>query len=56
MLEESVSPFYAVLKKSNIEPAIQLPQMKVVRYLPLAAVSRVLSNLLNNAVNYSDGD
>lgn len=56
MLEESVSAFYAVLKKSNIEPSIQLPQMKVVRYLPPATLSRVLSNLLNNAVNYSDGD
>lgn len=56
MLEESVSAFYAVLKKSNIEPSIQLPQMKVVRYLPPATLSRVLSNLLNNAVNYSNGD
>lgn len=56
ILEESISAFYAVLKKSNIEPFIQLPQMKVVRYLPPATISRVVSNLLNNAVNYSDGD
>lgn len=56
MLEESISAFYAVLKKSNIEPSVQMPQRKVVRYLPPATLSRVLSNLLNNAVNYSDGD
>lgn len=56
ILEESISAFYAVLKKSNIEPSVQMPQMKVVRFLPSATLSRVLSNLLNNAVNYSDGD
>lgn len=56
MLEECISAFYAVLKKSNIAPSVQMPQRKVVRYLPPATLSRVLSNLLNNAVNYSDGD
>lgn len=56
MLEESISAFYAVLKNNNIEPSVQMPQTKVVRYLPASILSRVLSNLLNNAINYSDGD
>lgn len=56
VLEESISAFYAVLKKSNIEPSVRMPQVKVVRYMPATTLSRVLSNLLNNAVNYSDGD
>ncbi len=55
-LEESIAGFYAVLKEHGIEPNIQLPQNKVVRYLNPSALSRVLSNLLNNAIKYSDGD
>lgn len=56
MLEESIAGFYAVLKEHNIDPNVQFPQNKVVRYLDPSAVSRVLSNLLNNAIKYSDGD
>lgn len=55
-LEESIAGFYAVLKEHGIEPNIQMPQNKVVRYLNPSALSRVLSNLLNNAIKYSDGD
>ncbi len=55
-LEESIAGFYAVLKEHGIEPNIQIPQNKVVRYLNPSALSRVLSNLLNNAMKYSDGD
>ncbi len=56
LLEESIGGFYAVLKKQNIEPCVQMPQKSVVCYLSAVSLSRVLSNLLNNAVNYSDGD
>ena len=56
MLEEGVLAFYAVLKKNGIEPSVQIPEMKVIRFLPKDSLSRVISNLLNNAVNYSDGD
>ncbi len=55
-LEESIAGFYAVLKEHGIEPNIQIPQNKVVRYLNPSALSRVLSNLLNNAMKYSNGD
>lgn len=56
IIEESISAFYAVLKKNSIEPSVKMPTQKIVCYLPSATLSRVLSNLLNNAVNYSDGD
>jgi signal transduction histidine kinase len=56
MIEESIAGFYAVLKEHGINPNIQLPQNKVVRYLNPTNLSRVLSNLLNNAIKYSDGD
>lgn len=39
----------------NIPPII-IPETKVCRNLNPSALSRVFSNLLNNAVRYSDGD
>jgi hypothetical protein len=56
VLEESVAAFYAELKEKNITPEIHLPEVKVSRYLDRSALSRVFSNLLNNAIKYSDGD
>ncbi len=56
VLEESVAGFYAVLTERGIEPQIRMPQEKVVRLLDASALTRVFSNLLNNALKYSDGD
>lgn len=56
VLEESIAGFYAVLKGHNMIPVISLPENKVCRNLNPSALSRVFSNLLNNAVRYSDGD
>lgn len=56
MLEESISGFYAALKERSIEPNVQMPGIKVIRQLNASILSRVLSNLLNNAIKYSDGD
>lgn len=55
-LEESVAGFYAVLTERKIQPEIRMPEEKVVRLLDVSALSRVFSNLLNNALKYSDGD
>ena len=55
-LEESVAGFYAVFTERGITPRIRMPEEKVVRILDASALSRVFSNLLNNAVKYSDGD
>lgn len=55
-LEESVAAHYAALTERGITPDIQMPDMDVVRKLDRSALSRVLDNLLNNAIKYSDGD
>ena len=56
VLEESIAAAYAALNERNIVPGIQMPEEKVVRMLDRAALSRVFSNLLNNAIKYSEGD
>lgn len=56
VLEESIAAFYTALNEHKIAPNIQMPENKVSRYLNRSALSRVFSNLLNNAINYSDGD
>ncbi len=56
ILEESVAAYYAVLKERGIVPSIKIPEKRVLRQLNHAALSRVFSNILNNALKYSDGD
>ena len=56
VLEESVLGFYAALGENGITPVISVPDVKVVRDLNKEALSRVFSNLISNAVKYSDGD
>lgn len=55
-LEESLVSFYAVMKEKKIEPQIKLPEKPIFRKLDAGAVSRIFSNIISNAVKYSDGD
>lgn len=55
-LEESVSAYYAALKKQQITPDITMPEAKVVRRLNKNALSRIFGNILSNVLKYSDGD
>ncbi|MDE6110601.1 MAG: HAMP domain-containing histidine kinase [Eubacterium sp.] len=56
ILEESVAGYYATLVEHSITPVIDLPEDKIVCLANRSALSRVFSNLLNNAVKYSNGD
>ncbi len=56
VLEESIAAFYTALNERGITPDIQMPQNKIIRTLDRSALARVFSNLLNNAIKYSDGD
>lgn len=55
-LEESIAAFYTALNEKGITPKIQMPGKAVIRMLDRFALARVFSNLLNNAIKYSDGD
>ena len=55
-LEECILSFYDALLKKGIVPVISMPSISVVRTLDPAALSRILQNILSNALKYSDGD
>lgn len=56
VLEESIAAYYTALSEKGIMPEIQMPEGKVICKGNHSAVSRIFSNLLNNAIKYSDGD
>lgn len=55
-LEDSIAMFYAALTERGITPTICMPEARIFRTLNKAALSRIFSNLMNNALKYSDGD
>lgn len=56
VLEESIASFYTGLSRRNITPNIKITEKKIERELDRPALTRVFSNILSNAVKYSDGD
>lgn len=56
ILEESILNYYASLQKHGITPEINITERRIIRNINAGSLSRVFSNLLNNAVKYSDGD
>lgn len=56
ILEESLLSFYGVMQERGIQPEIELPKDAVCRELDSGAVSRIFSNIISNALKYSDGD
>jgi len=55
-LEEAGASFYGALVEAGIAPRVSLPEERVIRALDKTALSRVLGNLLANALKYSGGD
>ncbi len=56
ILEESLLSFYAVMYEKGIQPQITLPEEPVFLQADTDAVNRIFSNIIGNAVKYSDGD
>ena len=52
VLEESIAAFYHILMEQGITPDISMTEEKVVRRLDRSSLTRVFSNLLNNAAKY----
>lgn len=56
VLEESLIAFCGDLEQREITPDISMPEQPVLRTLDEASLTRVFSNIISNAVKYSDGD
>ena len=56
VLEESLLSFYGVMQEKGIHPQIHLPEEPVYRQLDAGALNRIFSNIISNALKYSDGD
>ena len=56
VLEESIAAFYGAMTGRNIQPEIHITENRIQRQLNREALGRVFSNILNNALKYSDGD
>ena len=56
VLEESITGYYAALTERGIVPRIDISEQRIVKTLNRSSLTRIFSNLLNNAVKYSDGD
>ncbi len=56
VLEESLLSFYGLMQEKGIRPRIDLPETPVCRELDRNALSRIFSNIIGNALKYTDGD
>ena len=56
VLEESIAAFYGALTSRGIQPDIRITENRIERQLNRESLGRVFSNILNNALKYSDGD
>ncbi len=56
VLESNLLSFYASFEQNRITPEISLPEKPVFAFLDKSALSRIFSNIISNAVKYSDGD
>ncbi len=56
ILEDSILQFYATLQGRGITPTLNITEKQVIRNLSSVELSRIFSNILSNAVKYSDGD
>ena len=55
-MEDSILQFYATLQERGITPTLNITEKQVIRNLSSVELSRIFSNILSNAVKYSDGD
>jgi len=55
-LEDCVMEYYGALSDKGIELSVDITEEKVIRKLNKVQIDRVFSNIVSNALKYSDGD
>lgn len=56
MLEDCIVNYYGALTEKGIDLSVDITEEKVIKYLNKGQTERVFSNLISNALKYSDGD
>ncbi len=56
ILEETLAGFYGEITKHGIVPDIDITDERIEKKLDKSALSRIFSNIISNAIKYSDGD
>lgn len=56
VVEETLISFEGALQEAKIIPDVQLPATPTWRRLDSTALTRIFSNIINNAIKYTDGD
>ncbi|MDE6780261.1 MAG: HAMP domain-containing histidine kinase, partial [Ruminococcus sp.] len=56
VLEETLVGFYGEITAHNILPDIDITENRIEKTIDRSALSRVFSNIISNAIKYSDGD
>ena len=56
VLEETLLSFYGAMQQAGVTPDIHLPDHPVWRTADPAYLGRIFSNIISNALKYSDGD
>lgn len=56
VLEETLAGFYGEITKHGIVPDIDITDERIEKKLDKSALSRIFSNIISNAIKYSDGD
>lgn len=56
VLEECIAGYYGAILEAGIQPTIQITEHTVRRMMNRQALARIFSNVVSNALKYSDGD
>ena len=56
LIEDTLAAYYAALTERGITPSVTLPDIPILCQSDRQALSRILDNMLSNALKYSDGD
>lgn len=56
VLEETLAGFYGAVTQCGIIPDIEISEIRTEKELDKSALSRIFSNIIQNALKYSDGD
>ena len=56
VLEDCIMEYYGALTERGIEPTVDITEKQIVRKLDKTHIDRAISNVISNAIKYSDGD